>query len=149
MFFKREKAKETTFSTQLDKLRSAGYTVEASGSQTRVVKGKLGALVQARADVDQDDQNLALCEVGLVVGPELALLTDLGFQKIFMTPSGKKMPALAEHLVALHAFEEDFREAAGLTSLYNHGLGTTNEKHLYDRVQDRDHGVPKRPWETN
>ncbi|WP_321474861.1 hypothetical protein [uncultured Paludibaculum sp.] len=149
MFFKREKAKESTFSTQLDRLRSAGYTVEASGSQTRVVKGKLGALVQARADVDNDDQNLALCEVGLVVGSELALLTDLGFQKIFMTPSGKKMPALAEHLVALHDFEEDLREAAGLTSLYNHGLGTTNEKHLYDRVKDRDHGVPKRAWETN
>lgn len=149
MFFKREKAKESTFSTQLDRLRSAGYSVETAGSQTRVSKGKFGALVESRADVDQDDQNLTLCEVGLVVGPELAVLTDLGFQKIFLTPSGKKMPALAEHLVALHAFEEDFREDAGLTSLYNHGLGTTNEKHLYDRVKDRDHGVPKRAWETN
>lgn len=143
MFFKREKAQVATFSTQLDALRSAGFTVEQTGGGTRVVKGLLGATVR-----EGSAWPLEILEIGLVVGPELALLTDLGFQKIFMTAKGKKMPALAEHLVALHAFEEDLREAAGLTSLYNQGLGTTNEKHLYDRVKDRDHGVPKRAWET-
>jgi hypothetical protein len=39
------------------------------------------------------------------------------------------------------------KEALGLTSLYNEGLGTTSNAHLYDRVEDRDHGVPTRPWE--
>jgi len=144
MFFKREKATESTFSTQLDRLRSAGYNVSQSGGSTLVAKGKLGAKVQEGSGAP-----IAIQEVGIVVGSELAVLTDLGFQKIFMTPGGKKMPALAEHLVALHAFEEDLRETVGLTSLYNQGLGTTNEKHLYDRVQDRDQGVPKRAWELN
>lgn len=144
MFFKREKAQVSTFSTQLDTLRSAGYSVAQSGGSTLVSKGNLGARVQEGSGAP-----IAIQEVGIVVGSELAVLTDLGFQKIFLTPSGKKMPALAEHLVGLHAFEEDLRETIGLTSLYNQGLGTTNEKHLYDRVQDRDHGVPKRAWETN
>ncbi|MBN9660153.1 MAG: hypothetical protein J0H49_18340 [Acidobacteria bacterium] len=144
MFFKREKATESTFSTQLDRLRSAGYNVSQSGGSTLVAKGKLGAKVQEGSGAP-----IAIQEVGIVVGSELAVLTDLGFQKIFMSPGGKKMPALAEHLVALHAFEEDLRETVGLTSLYNQGLGTTNEKHLYDRVQDRDQGVPKRAWELN
>lgn len=144
MFFKREKVQESTFSSHLETLRGAGFTVEQAGGGTRVVKGNLGAAVKEGANGALD-----IHEIGLVVGPELAQLTDLGFQKIFMTAKGKKMPALAEHLAALHAFEEDLREAAGMTSLYNQGLGTTNEKHLYDRVKDRDHGVAKRAWETN
>lgn len=144
MFFKRQKAQEATFSSQLDRLRSAGYTVEQSGGAVRVSKGKLGAHVGQGSP-----QAISILEVGLVLGSELAVLTDLGFQKIFLTPSGKKTAALAEHLTALHAFEEDLRETVGLISLYNQGLGTTNEKHLYDRVQDRDEGVPKRAWETN
>ncbi len=56
---------------------------------------------------------------------------------------------MADHLKALHAFSEDLREALGLTSLYNQGLGTTNEKHLYDRVQNRDTGAAPPPWQKN
>ena len=48
------------------------------------------------------------------------------------------MPALASQLQALHAFDEDLREALGLTSLYNVSLGTTADEHLYDRLEDRD-----------
>jgi hypothetical protein len=39
------------------------------------------------------------------------------------------------------------REGLGLTSLYNEALGTVSTQYLYDRVKDRDHGVPKRAWE--
>ena len=35
----------------------------------------------------------------------------------------------------------------GLTSFYNQGLGTTNDQHLYDRVESRDAGVPARAWD--
>jgi hypothetical protein len=31
--------------------------------------------------------------------------------------------------------------------LYNESLGTVSTFYLYDRVQDRDRGVPKRAWE--
>ena len=55
--------------------------------------------------------------------------------------------ALASELKAVHAFQEDLREALGLVSLYNESLGTVSTEYLYDRVQGRDRGVPKRPWE--
>jgi len=74
-------------------------------------------------------------------------LVDGGFQKFFLVPDGRKKPALASELKAIHAFEEDLREALGLVSLYNESLGTVSTQYLYDRVKDRDRGVPKRPWE--
>lgn len=145
MFFKREKERVATFSEQMEQLRGGGYALEPlSGGQMRLIKAQLGALVKEGAG-----GKAVIVDVGLVVGAELAVLTDLGYQKIFLTPSGRKMPALAEHLTALHAFREDLGEALGLTSHYNEGLGTTNEKHLYDRVQNRDAGVGRRPWEKN
>jgi hypothetical protein len=63
-------------------------------------------------------------------------------------PSGRRVPALASQLKSLHAFEEDLKEALGLTSLYNQGLGTTSDLHLYDRVEHRDQGDAQRPWDT-
>jgi len=72
------------------------------------------------------------------VGDEIGLLVDGGYQKFFRTPKGRKVPALAEHLKALHAFQEDLKEALGLVSLYNEGLGTTFDQHMYDRVKGRD-----------
>jgi hypothetical protein len=50
-------------------------------------------------------------------------------------------------LKALHEFEEDLKEGLGLESLYNESLGTVSTYYLYDRVKDRDRGVPKRVWE--
>ena len=45
------------------------------------------------------------------------------------SPSGRTAPALATHLKALHAFEEDLKEGLGLPSLYNESLGTTSDLH--------------------
>ena len=73
-----------------------------------------------------------------MVRDEIGLLVDEGYQKFFRTPKGRRVPALAEHLTALHDFQEDFREALGLVSLYNQGLGTTFDQHMYDRVEGRD-----------
>jgi hypothetical protein len=85
--------------------------------------------------------------VGIVVGNEIAVLVDGGFQKFFRTPSGKNKPALASELVELHDFQEDLKQALGLEDLYNEALGTVSAYYLYDRVKDRDKGVPKRIWE--
>ena len=68
---------------------------------------------------------VAVQAVGLALQGEIAELTDLGFQKIFLTASGKQVPAVAEHLHGLHDFTEDLREALGLTSLYN-------QSHFFD-----------------
>lgn len=143
MFFKREKLVVPVFSERIDELRSGGFGVEsASDGHVRITKGNLALILCEGAD-----GNAVIVDQGLAIGSEVAVLTDLGFQKIFLTASGKKSPALAEHLHALHDFAEDVRESLNLTSLYNEGLGTTNEKHLYDRVENRDAGVPRRPWQ--
>ncbi len=82
------------------------------------------------------------------MGSEIGMLVDGGYQKFFRTASGKQKPALAEELKALHDFEEDLKEALGEESLYNESLGTVSTFYLYDRVKDRDRGVPKRAWES-
>ena len=143
MFFKREKESVQSFSGRIDQLRSAGFGLESvDRGQVRATKGNLAVVLREGPEGQPE-----IVDTGLLIGGEVAVLTDLGYQKIFLSPSGKKTPALAEHLHALHDFAEDVREALGLTSLYNEGLGTTNEKHLYDRVQNRDAGVPRRPWQ--
>jgi hypothetical protein len=66
---------------------------------------------------------------------------------VFLSGAGKTAAAQAGHLKLLHGFVEDLRESMGQTSLYNESLGTINERHLYDRVLNRDAGPAKRPWE--
>ena len=51
------------------------------------------------------------------------------------------------HLTAIHAFQEDLYEGLGLPSLYNLALGSVCKNHVYDRVKDRDKGVPTRAWD--
>jgi hypothetical protein len=71
-----------------------------------------------------------------MVGDRIALLVDEGYQK-FWDSGERQIPALASHLQALHAFEEDLRAGLGLESLYNTSLGTINDVHNYDRVEGR------------
>ena len=98
-------------------------------------------LKEARGEVRVEDR------AGVVMGDEIGVLVDGGYLKFFRAPGGKKRPALADDLKALHAFEEDVKELLGLKSLYNEALGTVSTLYQYDRVKDRDRGVPKRPWE--
>lgn len=144
MFFKREKPRVLSFSEHLDVLRSKGYVTQSVPGGTLASKGALAALLR-----ESGEKGIEVVDAGLLVKGELAVLTDVGFQKIFLTAAGHKTPALAEHLKSLHAFTEDLREELGLVSLYNQGLGTTNEKHLYDRVTLRDRAAQPKPWEKN
>jgi hypothetical protein len=142
MFFKRQQPKQPAFEEQMEQLKAAGYDVFRASEKIVVRRANFAAVLKqdalGRAGIEDS---------GLALGDEVALLTDVGFQKIFLTPSGRKAPALADHLKGLHAFVEDLREALGLTSLYNESLGTTNELHLYDRVWRRDSGHQPKPWE--
>ncbi len=143
MFFRRERPKTPTFQERLENLKRQGFTVaQAAGGAYRVSRGNCAI------DLAQRDGDLHIGErAGILVGNEIARLVDGGYQKLFRTATGKVKPALAEDLKALHDFEEDVKEGLGQTTLYNEALGTVSTFYLYDRVKDRDRGVPKRAWE--
>jgi hypothetical protein len=145
MFFRRETPKAKTFDDYLNQARSAGFTVERmGGGKVRISRDGAGAVVEAGSDGVPYFTERA----GVMLGQEIAGLVDGGFQKFLATPLGKRRPALAADLRSIHNFQEDLREALGLTSLYNESLGTVSNQYLYDRVKDRDSGVPVRPWEA-
>jgi hypothetical protein len=144
MFFRRERPRSPTFSERLESLRRAGFTVEPlAGAAVRVSRGGCAA------DLDEIDGKVHVAApAGILMSGEIGELTDGGYQKFFRTPSGRQQPALADELKAVHDFEEDLREALGEESYYNESLGTVSTYYIYDRVEDRDRGVPKRSWET-
>jgi hypothetical protein len=86
--------------------------------------------------------------LGVVINGEIATLLSAGYQMFLVTPNGKRFPAQAEQLKALHEFEMDIKEALGLVDLYNTSLGTTSRDHEYDRVTLRDSGTQPKPWEN-
>lgn len=143
MFFRRERPKNLTFSERLDNLRKVGFTVtQQPGGAVRVSRENCAV------DLKEEGGTVHRLErAGILMGNEIGVLVDGGYQKFFQTPSHKKKPALAEELKALHDFEEDLKEGLGEISLYNESLGTVSTFYLYDRVADRDRGVPKRVWE--
>jgi len=143
MFFRREKPHHWTFDERISDLRKLGFEAKAlGGGRIRVLRGGLATDVDAAPNGE-----VRIGKAGVLIGDEIGVLTNGGFQMFVRTPSGIERPALAPQLKALHAFDEDLREAVGLTSLYNQGLGTTSEAHMYDRVVARDEAPAKHPWE--
>jgi hypothetical protein len=144
MFFRRTQPKLLTYDERLDRVRQAGFTVEAVGGPRQVRVSRNGCAVVLES---ANGEPRAVERAGLVMHGEIGALVDGGYQKFFLTPGGKRKPALASQLRALHDFEEDLKEALGQISLYNEALGTVSTFYLYDRIRGRDRGVPKRPWE--
>lgn len=144
MFFRRERPKQITFDQRLEAVRQSGFKVEpASGGGVVVSRDGCAAVLEAGPDGTPRVAERA----GISMTGGIGKLVDQGFQKFFLAPNGSKKPALAPELKAVHAFQEDLREATGMESLYNESLGTVSTEYLYDRVKDRDRGVPRRPWE--
>jgi hypothetical protein len=142
MFFRRERAPNFTFADRLDSLRKAGFTVTPlAGGTVRASRENCAV------DLQDEAGKVAVGRAGIVMGDEIGALVDGGYQKFFRAPSGKNKPALADELKAIHNFEEDLKAALGQEMLYNEALGTVSTFYLYDRVKDRDAGVPKRVWE--
>jgi hypothetical protein len=143
MFFRRKNPHQLTFEERLSILKESGFSVSPEGGRTRVSKLGCAAIIEGSGT------NVpAVGKAGVVVGNEIGYLVSGGYQSFFETQSGRKVAALAEHLKALHKFEEDLRQGLGLTRYYNTSLGTTFDKHIYDRVQGRDLKRPKKPWEA-
>ena len=144
MFFRREKPKVLTLADRVANLKQFGITSQSeSGGKVRVSRGNVAAILEDRGT---EPPHIAAC--GVVVGSEIAEPWSGGYQMFLATPSGKKMPARAEHLHALHDFGEDLREGLGIESYYNEGLGSTSAHHMYDRVEERDATQDKKPWEV-
>ena len=143
MFFRNQKPHEWTFEERLANLKQYHFDVRLQAASALVTRDGCGAIVE-----DRRDGQVKVGKAGLLVGAEIASLVSRGYQMFLRTPSGKEIPALADQLKKLHAFDEDLREGLGLTSLYNLSLGTTSDDHLYDRVEDRDAPHQPRPWET-
>ena len=140
MFFRRERELKPRFQERMES-RRRGFTVSP---RREVRAGEPGGYAVDLKEIRER------CRWKLAqdsIGDEIGALVDGGYQKFFRTPGGKKKPALADELKALHDFEEDLKEAFGQKSLYNESLGTVSTLYQYDRVKDRDRGVPKRIWE--
>ena len=147
MFFRRERPKTITFEQRLDALRSAGFQVEPQPDGSFLVSRECyGARLQSMGGLPKVAER-----AGILTPSGIGKLVDGGFQKFFLTADGHKKPALAWELKGIHSFQEDLREALGLTSLYNESLGTVSEAYVYDRVKDRDEPEakrPARPWQA-
>jgi len=143
MFFRRQRLEIPTFDQRVEKLRAAGFATAPLDGALRVTRGPCAIDLK-----EQDGAAVAVCQAGILMGAEIGALVDGGYQKFFRTPSGKQKPALADELKALHEFEEDLWQALGRQSYYNQSLGTVSTLYLYDRVKDRDRGVPRRVWEA-
>jgi hypothetical protein len=143
MFFRRATPHEMTFEERIANLKKLKFeTAEERPGRALVKRNGCGAVIE-----DMGGGKVKIGKAGVLIDGEIGMLVSRGYQMFLRTPSGREIPALATHLEALHAFDEDLREGLGLTSLYNLSLGTTSDEHLYDRVEDRDAGEPHRPWQ--
>ncbi len=143
MFFRREKPKVPSFQERVSLLTNAGFHTQTQpDGRVMITKGGIAALVG-----DEGQNHPDIEKAGVLVGGEIATLLNRGYQMFLETPSGRKMPAQADQLRALHQFEDDVKEALDLTNLYNTSLGTTTASHHYDRVNKRDTGHQPKPWE--
>jgi hypothetical protein len=142
MFFRRTKPKVQSFDERIELLRQAGFQTEKlAHDRVKISKHGVGAIVEEGAD-----HHPQIDKAGILVGSEIAVLLSGGYQMFLELPSGQRLAASADQLHSLHEFEEDVKEALGLTNLYNTALGTTSQKHVYDRVYKRDSGAQPKPW---
>lgn len=139
MFFRREKPQQVLFEERIANLKKLGFEAQTQAEgRVRLARDGIAAVIN-----DVPGKRPHIDKAGLIMGGEIGLLVNGGYQMFFVTPTGKRRPALASQLHALHEFEEDLRAGLGLVSLYNEGLGTTSDLHMYDRLEDRDRGISK------
>jgi hypothetical protein len=143
MFFRRDIPNVPTFRDHINRLKRAGFKVETSADgRAQIQKHGVAAIIG-----DEGKGHSQIEKSGVLINGEIATLLSTGYQMFLTVPSGKRYPAQAEQLKALHEFEMDIKEALGLTDLYNTSLGTTSRNHMYDRVTKRDSGTQPKPWQ--
>jgi len=144
-----DKVAQKSYDEAVAWLRDHGFDIlEAPATPNRIFLKKFN--VSAAIEKDPEGVVKLFARPGYLVSGEIAKLIDRGYQK-FLRTSKVEVPATADHLSAIHQFTEELKEATGAPSLYNESLGTVNDNHVYDRIEDRDQPAParpKRPWEA-
>ncbi len=134
MFFRIRKPSVATFEEQLEALRRQGFTVERSAAGFRVAKGGCAAVLEPVGPTGARFVEAP----GILVDGEIARLVDKGYQKFLHTRARGEQAALAEHLKAIHRFNQELRSALPIPALYNLSLGTVSNVYHYDRVRGRE-----------
>lgn len=143
-----KKIKPRSYEEVLNQLRNLHFDVQdVPGVAGRVRVSKHGCA----AIVGRDPKcGVAMFhKPGILMGDEIAILLDRGFQKFFKT-SKLEMAATYDRLKAEHRFAEELDEVIGEVSLYNESLGSVSDEYMYDRVKGRDKDAPPKgraPWE--
>jgi len=142
----KSKTEQKTYESALESLRGSGFDIlEAPGVQNRIFVKKYNCSAAIQRAEDGSIQLFA--RPGYLIGGEIAKLVDRGYQK-FLKTTKTEVPATADHLKALHDFQQELRQATGSPNLYNESLGSVSDAYVYDRVKDRDDPErPVRPWE--
>ena len=151
------KIKPRTFDEAVSQLRSLQFDVRDVPRVAKPGLAKAGVANQVRvskydcAAIIGRDANGVVTLVekpGILLGGEIAILLDRGYQKFFKT-SRLEIAATADRLQAEHRFSQELDEAIGGLDLYNEALGTVSDEYMYDRVKGRDKDSPARglaPW---
>ena len=146
-----KKIKVPTFDETLATLRGYKFDVQSDGSvakpagAVRVLKYGCAAVLAAGTTTPA----VVVVKPGVVIGDEIGLVLDKGYQKFIKTASVER-PATADHLRAMHKFSEELRQAIGGISLYNESMGSVSDEYMYDRVKGRTTPEAERPtpaWE--
>jgi hypothetical protein len=135
-----KKSQKRTFDEVLSILGSQRFDVAPAQDGAKRIPNaiqvrKYGCAAEIAPAADGTPEILA--RPGWVLNGEIARLLDRGYQKFFKS-SHVEIPAMADHLRALHEFSEELKQAIGATNLYNEALGTTSDLYHYDRVKGRD-----------
>src|SRR5436305_4919722 len=106
MFFRRERPKVPTFNERVELLKKAGFDLQKlQDGRIRITQHGIGAVIG-----DEGKNQPAIEKAGVLVGSDVATLLNAGYQMFLEVPSGKRYPATAEQLRALHQFEDDVKE---------------------------------------
>jgi len=144
-----KKIKPRNFEEVLSQLRSLQFDVrEAAPVANGVIVSKYGC--GAVLGRDPNGNGVVLIQKpGVLLGGEIAILLDRGFQKFFKT-SRLEVAATADRLKAEHCFSDELDEVIGGIGLYNEALGSVSDEYMYDRVKGRDKDAPPKglaPWD--
>ncbi len=145
----KQKSGHPSFDRTLELLRFHGFEVTPyAGVAGGALVTKCGAgAVLVAAPANSGAAAALAVHPGVMIGCEVALLLDRGYQK-FIKTSQYEFPASASQLQAIHAFSEELKQLTGAISLYNESLGTTSDVYRYDRLMGREdaHPEPAQPW---
>jgi hypothetical protein len=130
------------FEQILDRLRAQGFqTVPWADASEAVLVSKDGVAAVLAAGASKDGPPEFVVAPGLLIAGQIGRLLDRGYQK-FIHVSQFELPATAAELHAIHRFQEELKQTAGMADLFNEGLGTTSDLYQYDRLKNRESAQP-------